>query len=145
MVGDLDCWVSQDGSFWEKRGRPAPNDPGTVRMNVAAGRAANGDLVVLCSGWNATRTNPRACCRPGFAFQRRGTYLASYQIVPCGGRWLDGLCALRPHPSGEDGRIHTTCYARGLKDPKARHVWHFTSADDGRTWQRGALIGADHK
>ena len=40
--------------------------------------------------------------------------------------------------------MHTTCYARGLKDPAARHVWHFTSADDGRSWQRGTVIGSNH-
>src|SRR5687768_4978492 len=39
MEGDIDCWVSPDGSFWTKRGNPAPNEPRTVRMNVGAGRA----------------------------------------------------------------------------------------------------------
>ena len=56
MEGMVECWASKDGEFWEKRGNPAPNDPHTVRMNVAAGLAKNGDLVVLCSarsteGW----------------------------------------------------------------------------------------------
>ena len=51
LPGDIDCWVSRDGAFWEKRANPAPNDPETVRMNVAAGLAGNGDLVVICSGW----------------------------------------------------------------------------------------------
>ena len=37
--GDISCWASPDGAFWEKRGHPAPNDPQTVRMNVAAGLA----------------------------------------------------------------------------------------------------------
>lgn len=50
MEGDVECWVSSTGEFWELRGRPAPNDPQTVRMNVAAGLAKNGDLLVLCSG-----------------------------------------------------------------------------------------------
>jgi len=51
--GDLDCWASQDGGrTWRFRSRIAAHEPGTVRMNCSAGIAANGDLVVLCSGWN---------------------------------------------------------------------------------------------
>jgi hypothetical protein len=50
--GDLDCWASTDGGrTWQFRGRPAPHEPGTNRMNCAAGLAANGDLLVLVSGW----------------------------------------------------------------------------------------------
>jgi len=44
--GDLDCWVSLDeGQSWQFRGRPAPHEPGTNRMNCAVGLAGNGDLV----------------------------------------------------------------------------------------------------
>ena len=28
MAGDVECWASSDGSFWEKRGHPAP----TIRI-----------------------------------------------------------------------------------------------------------------
>src|SRR3954469_14939381 len=51
MEGAAECWNSADGEFWVRRGVPAPNDPHTNRMNVAAGLAKNGDLLVLCSGW----------------------------------------------------------------------------------------------
>lgn len=43
MAGAAECWNSKDGQFWEKRGIPAPNEPQTNRMNVAAGLAKNGD------------------------------------------------------------------------------------------------------
>ena len=46
MEGAAECWNSADGEFWERRGIPAPNDPHTNRMNVAAGLAKNGDLLV---------------------------------------------------------------------------------------------------
>src|SRR5690349_15452624 len=50
--GDIDCWVSGDGGrTWKKRGTPAPHEPGTNRMNIAAGNAANGDLIVIASGY----------------------------------------------------------------------------------------------
>jgi hypothetical protein len=50
--GDVECWASEDGGrTWRLRGTPAPHEPGTNCMNVAAGLAANGDLVVIASGW----------------------------------------------------------------------------------------------
>jgi hypothetical protein len=49
--GSVDCWASEDdGKTWVRRGTVAPHEPGTSRMNVAAGLARNGDLVVLASG-----------------------------------------------------------------------------------------------
>ena len=50
--GDVECWATTDGGhFWELRGTPTAHKPGTVRMNVAAGRAHDGSLIVLNSGW----------------------------------------------------------------------------------------------
>ncbi len=46
--GDVECWASEDGRFWSRRGVPAPHEPGTNRMNVGAGLAANGDLLGTC-------------------------------------------------------------------------------------------------
>ena len=44
--GDLDCWASTDGGVnWRFRGRAAQHEPGTNRMNCAAGLAGNGDLL----------------------------------------------------------------------------------------------------
>ena len=50
-VGDVDCWASRDGRLWEKRGSPAVHQGKSNRMNVAAGLAHDGSLVVLASGW----------------------------------------------------------------------------------------------
>ena len=47
VEGDVECWGSHDqGQNWSKLGTAAPHEPRTNRMNVAAGLAANGDLVV---------------------------------------------------------------------------------------------------
>ena len=59
VAGAVECWNSKDGQFWEKRGIPAPNESQTNRMNVAAGLAKNGDLLVLCSGWTDVKQPQR--------------------------------------------------------------------------------------
>ncbi|MDE2964445.1 MAG: hypothetical protein OXU26_11060, partial [Acidobacteriota bacterium] len=50
-VGDVESWSSRDGRLWEKRGSPAVHEGQSNRMNVAAGLAHDGSLVVLASGW----------------------------------------------------------------------------------------------
>ena len=55
--GDVECWASEDdGRSWSLRGVPAPHEPATNRMNVAAGLAHDGSLLVLASGWS--KRNP---------------------------------------------------------------------------------------
>lgn len=58
--GDIECWASSDGLQWTKRSTVTRHKPNTIRMNAAAGLAADGDLVVLCSGW----TNEKSPQRP---------------------------------------------------------------------------------
>lgn len=51
--GDVVAWASEDdGRTWHFRGVAAPHEPGTNRMNVAAGLAHDGSLLVLASGWS---------------------------------------------------------------------------------------------
>ena len=51
--GDVECWASEDeGYTWRLRGVPAKHEPGTNRMNVAAGCGHDGRLIVLASGWS---------------------------------------------------------------------------------------------
>ena len=51
--GDVECWQSKDdGKTWSLVGIPAPHEPSTNRMNVAAGLAHNNDLLVISSGWS---------------------------------------------------------------------------------------------
>lgn len=49
--GDIECWTSVDGLDWKKQSVITQHEPGTVRMNHAAGLNADGNLLVLCSGW----------------------------------------------------------------------------------------------
>ena len=157
--GDLECWASGDGLKWERRGVVTRHEPGTVRMNQAAGLARNGDLVVLCSGWTDLPTAGRpkqptfrdAVIRSwvlrsadgGRTWERRDAFPAAEagwtEHIPFGDIW-----------AGDDGALHTSCYQGEFSDPaksskiKGWRSWHFRSADDGRTWQPVSLIGPRH-
>lgn len=157
IAGAAECWNSKDGQFWEKRGIPAPNEPNTNRMNVAAGLAKNGDLLVLCSGW----TNEKQPQRPKQA-DFRDDILSTWicRSSDGGGSWSqikdfpapdEGWTNYIPFGDikiGEDGALHVSCYGGEFTDPtkstktKGYRSWHFRSDDDGKTWQRTGVIGA---
>ncbi|MFC1454328.1 sialidase family protein [Verrucomicrobiota bacterium] len=61
MPGDVDCWASTDeGETWTKRSVAAPRGtPEQNRMNVAAGLTAEGNLILITSGWSQPG-NPNA-------------------------------------------------------------------------------------
>ncbi|MBL9084815.1 MAG: exo-alpha-sialidase [Planctomycetales bacterium] len=159
LEGDVDCWASRDGELWERRGKPAPNEPHTIRMNVAAGLAKNGDLLVLCSGWTDVK-QPERPKQPKF----RDAVLSNWVC-----RSTDGGKTWTQHKSfveaesgwtpyipfgdiwaGEDGALHASCYGGKLLTPDKNYktdgyrAWHFSSDDDGQTWRNVSVIGAKH-
>ena len=159
VAGGIECWASNDGRFWSKRGVPAPNEPSTNRMNVAAGLASNRDLVVLCSGW----TDIRQPERPKQAAFRDGILQAWVCRSGDGGRtWTQDRRFPSPDKgwtefipfgdilAGADGALHTSCYggeyAAPTQNTKIKNLrsWHFRSDDDGRTWRQTSVIGPKH-
>ncbi|KKL66517.1 hypothetical protein LCGC14_2144180, partial [marine sediment metagenome] len=53
VPADVECWGTTDnGKTWQKFSTAAPHEPHTNRMNVAAGLANNGDLLLIASGWS---------------------------------------------------------------------------------------------
>ncbi|MDZ4288107.1 MAG: SMP-30/gluconolactonase/LRE family protein [Prosthecobacter sp.] len=159
LEGDIDCWASADGLAWEKRSTITQHEPGTIRMNHAAGLAKNGDLVVICSGW----TDHKQAERPkqpkfrdavienwvlrskdgGRTWEKRAAFprpeAGWTEQIPFGDIWL-----------GADGALHTSCYQGLLAEPtksfktKSYRSWHFRSADDGWTWAPVSIIGPRH-
>lgn len=153
-VGDVECWCSGDeGRTWQRRGVPAPHEPGTNRMNVAAGVAGNGDLIVLASGWS-NRPEKGA---PQIGFDQA-------HILPCwvcrsvdsGQSWTRSERIALPH--GADtvipfGKIislsadvlgvsvycHHTTGGKRLNES-----WLLRSRDDGLSWGEPVLIGPAH-
>ncbi len=159
MAGAAECWNSPDGLFWAKRGIPAPNDDHTNRMNVAAGLAKNGDLLVLCSGWTDVKQPQRP---KQAAFRDDILSLWVCRSVDGGKTWTQikefpvpdaGWTHYIPFgdiKQGADGALHVSCYGGEFTDPtqstktKGYRSWHFRSDDDGKSWQRTAIIGKTH-
>ncbi len=140
MEGDVELWVSDDGAdTWALRSQITRHDPGTNRMNVAAGLNHKGDLVVLCSGWDLERLphveRSEAILLPqvwisadnGHTWELAGEAPAPPQCInsiPFGNVVINA------------DELLVGCYAaqsdqRGYKLRKA-HVMR--SADGGRTW-----------
>jgi len=153
--GDVECWGSEDGGrIWSLRGVPAEHEPTTNRMNVAAGLAANGDLIVLASGWSK---------RP----PKGGTPDSGGDVLPgwvCrsadGGRTWNvdrdampappdpDMCPLIPFGDvlvGGDGALYASAYAgyrkRGGGLERRYSNFFLCGADDGRAWTVRSKIG----
>lgn len=146
--GDVECWASADGGrTWRLRGTPAPHEPGANRMNVAAGLAANGDMLVLASGWSH---------RPPVG-RPAGHDPPAHPLLPwvCrsddGGRTWSHAETLPPPegrstyiiPFGDivrlsDGTLGVCIYS--WQPPKEHNCYFYSSADDGRTWQIRGVI-----
>lgn len=167
--GDVDCWGTTDaGSVWQLRGTPAPHEPTTNRMNVAAGTSSKGDLIVLAAGWShrpppppkgtPRRHDPPATILPIWVCRSTDggrTWTRSEGVErPSKSRLAAQGITLSDHlfPFGDiirmsDGRLGVCAYApKSLGVPNANHQhasYFFTSADDGATWTITGVIGAD--
>lgn len=153
LPGDVECWVSRDGRQWERRGKPAVHEPDTNRMNVAAGLARNGDLLVLCSGWS-NQQQPGQEKKAPF----RDKILRSWVCrSDDGGRTWSVTREFPEPPAGltefipfgdiqtaADGSLRTCCYAAELRTLRNHRCWMLRSDDDGRTWQVHSQISDRH-
>lgn len=93
--------------------------PHTARMNVAAGLAQNGDLLVLCSGWTEVRQPPRPkqetlrddilqtwVCRSADG-GRTWTQEKKFPAPDAGWTEFIPFGDIKP---GADGALHVACY-----------------------------------
>ena len=137
--GDVECWASSDGGWtWSYRGTPAPyKKPNEARLNVAAGLANNGDLIVICAGWdlpsqtwNRTWVSRSDDDGATWTIDKTGFPLASSgsEYIPFG----DIL-------PGADGNLRAACY-----DVISPWTCDFLiSTDDGYTWQLQSALAVD--
>ncbi|MFP6646659.1 MAG: sialidase family protein [Candidatus Latescibacterota bacterium] len=149
--GDVEVWAStDDGRLWEKRGAAAVGEPPGNRMDVSAGCAANGDLIVISSGFSPA-LEP-GTYDPDFDF--RGKFLdarvcrsadggrtwerADTVSLPGGESWCIPFGDI---VEGPDGLVSP--FYSGPADDSRNTAWIFRSEDDGRTWGDGSIIAAD--
>lgn len=153
LEGDVECWASSDGQFWEKRGIAARHEASANRMNVAAGFDREGNLLVLSSGWSLKREGsefvlgeilPAWSCRSPDA----RTWTVRKNALPPPSQDATNYIPFGDIFVAADGSLRTSCYARvnvleGSK-PKGQHrSWVFRS-DDGKQWNLGSVIGPVH-
>jgi len=146
VAGDVECWASQDGGkTWQRRGIVAPHEPDTNRMNHAAGLAANGDLVVICSGWS----NRYPAGQTGAPFRARVLPPWVCRSADGGRTWeIDKTAFPAAAPDdgwanipfgdvlrGQDGALRVATYSvRNTDGGRMDRVWIYRSPDDGRSW-----------
>jgi len=144
LEGDVECWASRDGGrAWTRRGVAAPHEPGTNRMNVAAGEAHDGSLIVLASGWGGTglrdKILPVWVCRSsdgGQTWERNDAV-----ALPQG---VDYLIPFGDVVAGPGSLLAAAMYREELdRKPDRRSTSYLLfSRDDGRGWGDGVVIGA---
>ena len=152
VPGDIECWETQDdGRNWQLCSVPAPHALGTNRMNVAAGLARDGALIVLASGYRsaALRRGRTALVVPDETYMPLPVWVGRSRD---GGRtWTRTETFPAPRgyrnitPFGKiiqlpHGLLGVTGYVRGA-GPNVYHSYFCCSRDDGRTWQAVTLIG----
>jgi len=146
MAGDVECWASTDGGrTWQKRGTPAPHEPNTNRMNVAAGLAKNGDLIVLSGGWS----NQYPPGKSGHPFRARFLPPWVCRSKDGGQTWTidkEGFPTKLPSegtgcPFGDIFEGDDATLRVGVYGDKGAYVYR--SRDDGKTW--GEPVPIDEK
>ena len=157
MIGDVDCWASEDqGKSWTQRATAAPHEPGTNsnRMNVAFGTLANGDALLATSGWSL---KPDSASPTGFEIDRvlpiwlcRSTDSGRNWSIdrqgfppdaPDGGRQIP----FGPIYTGSTGVVLMPTYSTPLAGDPPKPTWNrvyvHRSTDAGKTW--GSVVSLD--
>ena len=151
VAGDVECWASTDGGrSWQKRGTPAAHEPDTNRMNVAAGLAPGGDLLVISSGWSNRypEGQRRAAFRAGIlepwvcrSADGGCTWTVDRKAFPARGPRGGDCIPFGDILPGADGQLRVAIYeVLKLRDDR---VYVYRSPDGGKTWSEPAALDAD--
>lgn len=153
VEGDVECWASEDeGLTWEYRSTPTRHEPFTVRMNHAVGVSDNGNLIVLCGGWDDIGPGRNIGSKP---------LEATISVSKDGGETWERGGAMPPPvkglshhtPFGDimvadngDLVVGTYAFTKSADDPKSKYIGHIyavRSRDGGKTWDNVTPIVKD--
>ena len=154
--GDTECWVSRDGGRnWSFLGVPAPHEPGTNRINAAAGLTQSGAFVALCNGHRDCPPPPPRMkhfgdSRNNSLVEEKSSSFENLEPWVCrsedgGKEWSHCVGITIPSelsnatPFGDivqlpDNRLAASCYCYHSNDEMKSSAWIFFSEDDGRKW-----------
>jgi len=152
--GDMETWISEDqGRLWRRHGVPAPHDPGTTRIHVAAGLANDGALVAITTGWGGKGLRGHVI-EPWVSRSTDGgkTWDRSGKLTSPSG--IQHLIAFGNVVAMGGGKLAAPLYA-GRRSPEEIRTgkprlypsfndsYLYFSNDDGRTWGNPVLIGGE--
>ncbi len=153
--GDVECWASTDGGrIWEKRGVPAPHEPGTARGNGANGIADDGAFVVIAGGRGGRKSKEEV-----IDMIKEGNYQDYYKAKNINvkpwvcrsydqGRTWEHSETVIGIPFGDivkcpDGTLGVSMYDAPIKTAEKTNSYFYRSRDDGKTWGEPVVIGKD--
>ena len=150
--GDPELWVSEDDGYaWGLRSQVTQHVPPTVRMNVAAGMNADGEMVALVSGWSLQgeeREGRGVVLKPWVSISEDNGHTWEHvsEVAPAEGEvpGFIGEPVLIPfgdvQVNGDECVV--SCYGSAdWGNDVARHSILLRSADGGRTWGDASVIG----
>lgn len=149
--GDPELWVSSDGGYtWACRSEVTQHEPPSVRMNVAAGLNADGELVALVSGWSLQgeeRGGRGQVLKPWVSISTDNghTWEHAGEVAPAQIEGFEGEPVLIPFGdvcvNGDECVV--SCYgSSSWHQDLAHHSLLLRSGDGGRTWGDVSVIGA---
>ncbi len=142
--GDVDCWASTDqGQSWNFRSRVAAHAPGTNRMNVAAGRAVNGDLLVLASGWDGRGPAGTDPVKPGGESHVLPAWICRSSDQGRSWSTIGELPAIEGAVGIPFGKIEPAADSSLRATAYSKAAWMLKGTSDGARWTVLAKIG-DH-
>lgn len=140
--GDVEAWISKDGRSWNKQGNPTNHEPGTNRMNVAAGLSGSGDLIVIASGWELEsdgedRISLVKVLRPWVSrsTDNGATWTTNKTGFPKAEKNMTNFIPFGDILEAQDGSLRVIGYAQS-QDKEINKTSMFRSDDDGLTWHQ---------